>query len=124
MDIFCKIIAGEIPTNKVYEDDSALVIMDVSPKSPGHLLLMPKKHCADIKGLDDETALKLTHLSKMLIEKMEQHYPNCVGIQTVINYGTLQEVKHLHIHFIPEYSSGNTPSMSQEEFASLLKNNI
>ena len=54
--IFCKIIAGEIPSNTIYEDDTFKVILDASPASKGHALILPKKHYADIYDIDEEVA--------------------------------------------------------------------
>jgi len=54
--IFCKIIAGEIPSNTIYEDDTFKVILDASPASKGHALILPKEHYADIYEIDEETA--------------------------------------------------------------------
>ena len=56
--IFCKIIAGEIPSNTIYEDDTFKVILDASPASKGHALILPKEHYADIYDIDEEVAGK------------------------------------------------------------------
>lgn len=103
MDIFCKIIAGEIPSKTIYEDEIVKVILDVSPRSNGHCLIIPKNHYQDLYDIDDDV---LSHImktardiSKMLIEKL-----GCEGITLEENNGISQEVKHFHLHVIPKYS--------------------
>lgn len=55
MDIFCKIVSGEIPTKKIFEDDTVMVIMDVNPVSDGHCLVIPKIHYRDLYDIDTQT---------------------------------------------------------------------
>ena len=70
--IFCKIIAGEIPSNPIYEDDTFDVILDASPASKGHALILPKKHYADIYDIDEEVAGKAMKLAKKLAGHMTE----------------------------------------------------
>lgn len=124
MDIFCKIIAGEIPANVCYENEDVISIMDASPSSPGHLLVIPKKHYTTVLDMDDEITCKINKVAQMLIGKMEKEYPSLIGIRLVVNYGDPQKVKHYHLHLIPVYSEGKEPSMNQEEFCNLLKKGL
>lgn len=124
MDIFCKIIAGEIPSNVVYENEDVISIMDASPFSPGHVLIIPKKHYTTILDMDADILAKVHEAAKMLIKKIETHYPNVTGIKVVVNYGDEQKIKHYHMHLLPIYEEGKKPTMTQEEFANILKNNI
>lgn len=121
MDVFCKIIAGEIPSKPVYEDEFVISIMDVNPASPGHVLVIPKKHYTTILDMDDEINNHIQETARMLIKKMETQYPNLDGIKVIVNYGSEQQVKHYHMHLLPVYESGKKPSMSQDDFAELLK---
>ena len=102
MDIFCKIIAGEIPAKKIFEDDIVMVIMDVNPVSDGHCLIIPKVHYQDLYDINNKTLehiLNIAHeISKILMEKLA-----CDGITLVQNNGSVQEVKHFHLHIIPKY---------------------
>ena len=102
MDIFCEIVSGEIPTKKIFEDDAVMVIMDVNPVSDGHCLVIPKVHYQDLYDIDTQTLnhiLKITHdWSKILMEKLD-----CDGVTLVQNNGSVQEVKHFHLHIIPKY---------------------
>ena len=62
--IFCKIIDGEIPSKKVYEDELVIVIMDVNPDSNGHMLVIPKKHYVDFKELDTSILIHINDIAK------------------------------------------------------------
>ncbi|MEG0797433.1 MAG: histidine triad nucleotide-binding protein [Acidaminococcaceae bacterium] len=97
--IFCKIIAGEIPSTKLYEDDKMLVINDVAPGAPVHVLLIPKVHTQNIVTADSELVAhimgKLGLLAQLLgVEKK--------GFRVVINTGVDggQSVEHLHFHLL------------------------
>lgn len=120
-DIFCKIVKGELPAYVVYETEDLMAIMDAYPHTPGHLLIIPKKHYTTILDMDNDINTKIHEAAKILIQKMEKLYPNLKSIKTVINYGEEQVVKHYHMHLLPLYEKDNTPTMSQEEFANLLK---
>ena len=102
MDIFCKIITGEIPAKKIFEDNIVVVIMDVNPVSDGHCLVIPKIHYQDLYDINAKTLehiLNVAHdISKILMEKLA-----CDGITLVQNNGSVQEVKHFHLHIIPKY---------------------
>ena len=72
--IFCKIINGEVPCNKIYEDDKVIVFMDANPNVDGHSLVVPKKHYTDFTELDDEIILHMNkvkkEMTKLLMEKL------------------------------------------------------
>ncbi len=121
MDVFCKIIAGEIPSIEVYSDELVVSIMDANPSSPGHLLIIPKKHYTTILDMDDEINNKIQETARMLIKKMETTYPDLTGIKVIVNYGDEQQVKHYHMHLLPVYEKGKKPELSQADFAELLK---
>ncbi len=121
MDVFCKIIKGELPANVVYEDDSLMSIMDASPFMPGHLLIIPKKHYTTILDMDEDIIIKIHNLAKDLIKKMEERYEDIVSVKVVVNYGEEQKVKHYHMHLIPLYKDRRKPSISQEEYCAILK---
>ena len=114
MDIFCKIIAGEIPGKKVFEDDTVMVIMDVNPVSNGHCLVIPKVHYQDLYDIDIKTLnhiLKIARdVSKILMEKL-----SCDGVTLVQNNGSVQEVKHFHLHLIPKYEGKDKVDLSIDD---------
>ena len=106
MDIFCRIINGEIPSYTIYEDDIVKVFLDVNPKSNGHTLIIPKKHYKDLDDIDLNT---LNHIMKIAkkIKKLLEERLNPKGIMLVQNNGSLQEVKHYHLHLVPDYDNND-----------------
>ncbi|MCQ2361608.1 MAG: histidine triad nucleotide-binding protein [Acidaminococcaceae bacterium] len=97
--IFCKIIKGEIPCDKVYEDDKMIAIKDVAPVAPVHVLLIPKKHVPNILATEADLRLHLSSKMKELVKKLGVEEK---GFRLVINTGVDggQTVEHLHIHLI------------------------
>ena len=126
--IFCKIIGGEIPSNTIYEDDDFKVILDISPASKGHALLLPKEHYADIYEMDEELLGKAMKLAKRLAVHMTEVL-NCDGFNILQNNHEAagQTVFHFHIHLIPRYLDAentdilmwNNLSYTGEEMAEL-----
>ena len=114
MDIFCKIIAGEIPGKKIFEDDTVMVIMDVNPVSNGHCLIIPKVHYQDLYDMDIKTLNHILSIardvSKILMEKL-----SCDGITLIQNNGSVQEVKHFHLHLIPKYEGKDKVDLSVDD---------
>ena len=106
--IFCKIIGGEIPSNTIYEDDEFKVILDASPASKGHALILPKEHYADIYEIDEKTAGHAMQLAKKLAKHMTDVL-KCDGFNIVQNNGECagQTVFHFHMHLIPRYEGDN-----------------
>ena len=104
--IFCKLANGEIPTNAIYEDDDFKVILDASPASKGHALILPKEHYANIYEIDDEVLAKASKLAKKIITH-EKDVLKCDGYNVVQNNGEVagQTVFHYHMHLIPRYAS-------------------
>ncbi len=102
--IFCKLANGEIPTNKIYEDDTFTVILDASPATRGHALILPKEHASNLYELPDETASKVFVLAKKLATTMTERL-GCNGFNVVQNNGEVagQTVFHFHMHLIPRY---------------------
>ena len=97
--IFCKIAAGEIPSTKVYEDERVLAFRDIEPQAPVHVLLIPKKHFADILEGDSETFAYMQEIVKKLAVELGIAEK---GFRVVINTGEdgQQSVKHLHWHIL------------------------
>lgn len=103
--IFCKLANGDIPTNVIYEDEMFTVILDASPATKGHALILPKEHAANIYELPDETAAKIFVLAKKLAAEMTKRL-GCDGFNIVQNNGEVagQTVFHFHMHLIPRYA--------------------
>ena len=102
--IFCKIAAGEIPSATLYEDDDFRVILDVSPASKGHALILPKEHYRNLYELDDGLASKALVLAKKMIVRLKDVL-GCDGYKIVQNNEEVagQTVFHFHMHLIPRY---------------------
>lgn len=102
--LFCKIIAGEIPSKKVYEDDVAFAFLDISPWQKGHTLVVPKRHTPDVLADDDvlaEVGHAVARVGRLLKERLGADACNVVS-----NAGGVsgQEVFHTHVHVIPRYA--------------------
>ena len=109
--IFCKIIAGEIPSTVVYEDDDVKAILDVNPAARGHVIVFPKAHAANIFEIGDEDLKKAICVAKKIAAAVKKAY-NCDGVNILQNNGEAagQSVFHLHIHVIPRFE-GDTVNM-------------
>ncbi|MCD8149180.1 MAG: HIT family protein [Clostridiales bacterium] len=128
--IFCKLANGDIPTNVIYEDDMFTVILDASPATRGHALILPKCHAANVYELPDEYASKVFVLAKKLAAKMTEIL-KCDGFNIVQNNGEVagQTVFHFHMHLIPRYIGDgneeklgwNHAELSVEEIAEICK---
>ena len=103
--IFCKIAAGEIPSRKIYEDNDLIAIMDLSPTSKGHSLIIPKEHYTNIY---EEIAGKVMKTAKKLATKMTVAL-NCDGFNLLQNNGETagQTMFHFHMHLIPRYKDAD-----------------
>ncbi|MBO5111289.1 MAG: histidine triad nucleotide-binding protein [Clostridia bacterium] len=99
--IFCKIIAGEIPSNKVYEDDQILAFRDINPQAPVHVLIIPKTHIACADEITEANSAIVAHIfSKIPMIAKEAGANN--GYRVITNCGEdgAQTVKHLHFHIL------------------------
>ncbi len=104
--IFCKIASGDIPSHTVYEDDDFRVILDISPASKGHVLILPKEHAKDIIELKSEKTKRIMEVVKKIGEAQMKAI-GATGFNTLINTGASagQTVFHCHIHVIPRFES-------------------
>lgn len=102
--IFCKIANGEIPSSTLYEDEKVRVILDISPASKGHALILPKEHYANLYEISDEMATHVIKTAKKMAKKMQEEL-KVEGLNVVQNNGKLagQTVFHYHMHLIPRY---------------------
>lgn len=106
-DIFCKIIDGEIPSTKIYEDDDVLAILDVSQTTKGHTLVMPKKHYQDFLSTPSEVTHKVYDVAQRIGQAMVGVL-GAKGVNILTNAGEAagQSVPHFHVHVIPRYTGG------------------
>ncbi|MBW2265516.1 MAG: HIT family protein [Deltaproteobacteria bacterium] len=113
--IFCKIIGGEIPSEKVYEDDKVFAFMDINPLNDGHVLIIPKSHAGTIHeiGEDDFLAvMSATHKLAAAIRKALN--PDGINLLQLNGKAANQVVPHLHVHIVPRWS-GDGLTISQWE---------
>lgn len=106
--IFCKLANGDIPTNAIYEDDSFKVILDMSPATKGHALILPKDHYKNLYEMPEDKVAAAFVLAKKLAVTMTDKL-GAEGFNIVQNNNEVagQTVFHFHIHLIPRYSSDN-----------------
>lgn len=99
--LFCNIIAGKIPSKKVYEDEQVFVIEDIRPVAPTHVLILPKKHIVGVKEAQPEDA-EIIGYSHLIAAKLARERNIEDGYRTVYNVGPRsgQSVFHLHLHLI------------------------
>ena len=119
--IFCKLANGVFPTNSIYEDDDFNVILDASPATKGHALILPKEHYANLYEMDEELLGKAAKLAKKIITH-EKEVLGCDGYNIVQNNGEVagQTVFHFHMHLIPRYGKDENKKIiewDQNEFS-------
>lgn len=127
--IFCKIINGEIPCYKVYEDEKVLAFLDISQASKGHTLIVPKTHFANMLECDEETVAYMYKIANKLGNKIVNSLgAKGMNILTNINEVAGQTVKHFHIHLLPRYNDEDgvkidfiSSNPSKEDLESVLK---
>ena len=111
--IFCKIINGEIPSYKIYEDEVVYAFLDITQVTPGHTLVVPKKHAKDIFEYDEELASQVFARIPKIARALEKAYPDMQGLNIINNNREVayQSVFHSHIHLIPRFSPHDDFSM-------------
>lgn len=111
--VFCKIIANEIPSRKVYEDDSVVAFLDLTQTTAGHTLVVPKKHVPDIFEYNAELAKEVFSRVPKIAKAIKSSNSAIKGMNILMNNGAVayQSVNHSHIHLIPRYSEEDTFSI-------------
>lgn len=109
--LFCRIVAGEIPSTKVAEDELAIAIRDVAPRAPTHILVMPRDHIRSVADLTDADATLVGRLFAMAAEIARSEGIAEGGYRVVTNVGTWggQSVDHLHFHLMGGRAFGWPP---------------
>ena len=99
--VFCKIVRGELPSRKVFEDADVLAFHDIQPVAPVHFMLVPKKHVASLYDVTDEDAPALGRIL-VLAGRLAREQGAGDGFRTIVNTGRVgrQDVKHVHVHVI------------------------
>ena len=99
--LFCKIINGEIPSSKVYEDDTVFAFRDIEPQAPTHILIIPKQHIKSAAEIDESNSAVISHIFEVSAKISKQEGLDD-GFRIVNNCGDIagQTVKHLHFHLM------------------------
>lgn len=117
--IFCKIINGEIPSFKLYEDDYVMAFLDISQTTKGHTLVIPKAHSSNILEMDAQYDTALIQAVRAISKKITSAL-KCEGVNIVsnINETAGQTVFHTHVHIIPRYDTndGFSQNYTQNDF--------
>lgn len=103
--VFCKILAGEIPSAKVYEDDKVMAFLDIAPFNLGHTLVVPKPHCHGLSDMPDDFRDALFAAAARLAPVVLR-VTGATGFNLLLNNGQTagQEVPHAHLHIIPRFA--------------------
>lgn len=105
--IFCKIVNGDLPSSKIYEDKDLLAFLDIQPVNKGHVLIVPKQHKELMAELDDKILGRMIVLSKKVNQAMRKSEVQPEGINLFLADGKAagQEVFHAHLHVIPRFKN-------------------
>jgi histidine triad (HIT) family protein len=109
--LFCRIIAGEIPAQVLYQNEEAIVIADINPQAPIHVLAIPRQHISSIADINDNNATTLIGVINAANTFAYEKGLKASGYRLVINHGADagQSVAHLHIHVLGEQAMGWPP---------------
>lgn len=115
--IFCKIVSGELPSSKVYEDNELLAFMDIQPVESGHILIIPKNHSQYMSEVSDHILSKIMLLANK-IQKVLRLEINAEDINLFLADGVFanQEVPHFHFHIIPRYKNDGFGFKFREDY--------
>jgi histidine triad (HIT) family protein len=102
--IFCKVLAGEIPSERIYEDEHAIAVMDINPWTRGHAVVFPRKHAPNVFEIEDGELEHVAVAAKRVATKMRDAL-GCDGVNLLQSNGRAawQTIFHLHVHVIPRY---------------------
>jgi histidine triad (HIT) family protein len=103
--IICKLVNGQLPISKIYEDDRVIGAMDIQPVNTGHLLIFPKNHAARLADLHPETGAHMFKMAMKVSEALRASGVRCEGVNLLLADGEAagQEIFHVHLHVIPRF---------------------
>ena len=116
--IFCKLIAGELPSHKIYENDKVMAFLDILPISTGHTIIVPKNHVADVENLNDDDlcamAIAIKKIGKAVMEGLDvKGYSVFLDNKDAAN----QHVPHVHFHLVPRKEGDNLARWPQTGYS-------
>jgi len=107
--IFCKIVAGEIPAFKVYEDSETMAFLDINPAAIGHTLVIPKRHVKDISDADEQSLRAVAATTKRIADKIRSVLSSDITVIQNNGRAAGQAIDHLHVHVIPRRAGDRLP---------------
>lgn len=114
--IFCKIVKGEVPSYKIYEDENVLAFLDINPVNKGHTLVIPKKHYENIYDISDKDLENVTMVTKTLAKKYKKVCEaDGFTIQQANEKAGGQVVFHYHVHLIPRYDEDDLVNFKRKD---------
>ena len=115
--IFCKIVAGEIPSYKIYEDEYNLAFLDIRPVNPGHTLIIPKSHFLNLEDISEENLCSLVKACKVVGQKIITGL-DVTGYNLTENNNSVagQIIPHIHFHLIPRQAGDGHKLWAQREY--------
>ena len=114
--IFCKIVAGEIPCFKIYEDEATLAFMDINPANEGHVLAIPKAHWEDLHCTPDELLAATIGTAKRVAGALQSLLsPDGINLAQANGEGAAQSVFHFHLHMRPQGSHKQTNTQKNRQ---------
>jgi histidine triad (HIT) family protein len=124
--LFCKIVAGEIPSQRIFEDDDTLAFLDINPWTRGHALVIPKRHSRNLYEIGEADLAATASSAKRLAERMRDRLA-CDGINLLNSCepAAWQTIFHFHVHVIPRYEDdplrlpGQPQKVDQDELAAI-----
>ncbi|MEW6689459.1 MAG: HIT family protein [Pseudomonadota bacterium] len=129
--IFCKLVAGQIPATRVYEDEHTLAFMDIGQVNPGHVLVAVKKHAANVYELDDTQAAAIARACRKIATVLNQAFkPEGLSVYQANGKAAGQTVFHYHVHLLPRHAGDgmelvwpvkNPPRERLEEYAARIR---
>jgi histidine triad (HIT) family protein len=119
--VFCSIVKGELPASVVHSDDEVMVLMDIQPVNPGHMLVIPKAHAAHLADLDPQTGAKMFVVAMQVAECLRRSGVRCEGVNLMLADGeaAFQDVFHVHLHVIPRFKGDGFGFTFNEEYHKL-----
>jgi histidine triad (HIT) family protein len=103
--LFCKIVAGEVPSTRVHEDERTIAFMDINPGTRGHLLVIPRAHATDVLEIDDADLEACARTAKRMAARVKERLgADGVNLLNSCGQAAWQTVFHFHIHVIPRYA--------------------
>jgi histidine triad (HIT) family protein len=104
--LFCRIVAGEIPSTRVDEDERTIAFMDINPATRGHLLVVPREHSADLHEIGDDDLLACARMAQRLAGRVRDRLgADGVNLLNSCGQAAWQTVFHFHVHVIPRYAN-------------------